>query len=145
MRPACMVFFGGCHSVHMTDKNTLVLQSCTDALKVEHGLCSEKSEWSSDDSNEVMSIKIEEEEICIKEEDERIAVLFSSIKDEPEVSPQTFHRYLRLSSVIIPFVCLPFHIKQLPVVNGIVCIYLQIMLNMRVDRKLVAALHHDTS
>jgi len=82
------------------------------------------SEWSSDDSNEFMSIKIEEEEICIKEEDEPIAVSFSSIKDEPEVSPQTFHRYLRLPSIIMPFVCLPFHIKQFPVVNGMVCIYL---------------------
>jgi len=131
--------------VHMTDKNTLVLQSCTDALRVEHGLCSKRSEWSSDDSNEVMSIKIEEEEIRIKEEDEPIAVSFSSIKDEPEVSPQIFHRYLRLPSVIMLFVCLPFHIKQLPVVNGMVCIYLQIMLNTRVERKLVAALHHDTS
>ena len=119
--------------MHMTDKNTLVLQSCTDALRVEHGLCSKRSEWSSDDSNEVMSIKIEEEEIRIKEEDEPIAVSFSSIKDEPEVSPQIFHRYLRLPSVIVPFVCLPFHIKQLPVVNGMVCIYLQIMLNTRVE------------
>ena len=117
----------------MTDKNTLVLQNCTDAPGVEHGLYSETSEWSSDDSNEVMSIKIEEEELCIKEEDEPIAVSFSSIKDEPEVSPQTFHWYLRLLSVIMQFVCLPFHIKQLPVVNGMVCIYLQIMLNMRVE------------
>jgi len=121
------------HSVHMTDKNTLVLQSCTDALRVEHGLYSETSEWSSDDKNEVMSIKIEREAICIKEEDEPIAIPFSSIKDEPEVSPQTFHWYLRLPSVIMPFVCLPFHIKQHPVVNGMVCIYLQIMLNTRVE------------
>ena len=128
----------------MTDKNMLVLQSCTDTPRVEHGLYSEKSEWSSDDSNEFMSIKIEEEEICIKEEDEPIAVSFSSIKDEPEVSPQTFHRYLRLPSVIMPFVCLPFHIKQLPV-NGMVCIYLQNLLYTRVEGKLVATLHHDTS
>ena len=117
----------------MTDKNTLVLQNCTDAPRVEHGLYSETSEWSSDDSNEVMSIKIEEEEICIKEEDEPIAVSFSAIKDEPEVSPQTFHWYQRLPSVIMPFVRLPFHIKQLPVVNGMVYIYLQIMLNTRVE------------
>ena len=131
MRPVCMVFLGGCHSVHMSDKNPLVLQSCTDALRVEHGLCSETSEWSSDDSNEVMSIKIEEEEeIYIKEEDEPITISFSSIKDEPEVSPQTFHRYLRLLSVIMPFVCLPFHIKQFPVVNGMVCIYLQCTLEV---------------
>ena len=124
MRPA--LFWGGERGqcVHMTDKNMLVLQSCTDTPRVEHGLYSEKSECSSDDSNEFMSIKIEEEEICIKEEDEPIAVSFSSIKDEPEVSPQTFHRYLRLPSIIMPFVCLPFHIKQFPVVNGMVCIYL---------------------
>ena len=73
---------------------------------MEHGLYSETSEWSSDDSNEFMSIKIEEEEMCIKEEDEPIAVSFSSIKDEPEVSPQTFHRYLRLPPVIMLSVCL---------------------------------------
>jgi hypothetical protein len=46
---------------------------------------------SSDDVNEVISIKIEEVEIHIKEEDEPIALSFSSIKYEPEVSPQTFH------------------------------------------------------
>ena len=94
MRPACIDFFfcgGRGQSAHMTDKNTLVLQSCTDAPRVEHGLYSETNEWSSDDSNEGMSIKIEEEEICIKEEDEPIAMSFSSIKDESEVSPQTFH------------------------------------------------------
>ena len=58
MRPALWGGRGQC--VHMTDKNMLVLQSCTDTPRVEHGLYSEKSEWSSDDSNEVMSIKIEE-------------------------------------------------------------------------------------
>ena len=46
---------------------------------------------SSDDSNEVISVKIEREEICIKEEVEPIAISCSSIKDEREVSPQTFH------------------------------------------------------
>ena len=78
----------------MNDENTLVLQSCTDAPRVEHGLCNETSVRSSDDSIEVINIKIEGEEIHIKEEDEPIAISFSSIKDEPEVSPQTFHRYL---------------------------------------------------
>ena len=90
----------------MTDKNMLVLQSRTDALRVENGLCSETSVRSSDDSKELISIKIEEEEIHIKEEVEPIAVSCSSIKEEPEVSPQTFHRYLRLPSIIMPFVCL---------------------------------------
>jgi hypothetical protein len=104
--------------MHISYKNTLVLQSCTDAPRLEHGLCSETSVRSSDDSIEVISIKIEAEEIHIKEEDERIAMSFSSIKDEPEVSPQTFHQYLTLSSVIMLFVCLPFHINQLPMVNG---------------------------
>jgi hypothetical protein len=75
----------------MTDKNTLVLQSGTDAPGVEHGLCSETSVRSSDDGIEVISINIEGEEIHIKEEVEPIAISFSSIKDEPEVSPQTFH------------------------------------------------------
>src|SRR5215469_2362149 len=114
-----------CQSAHMTDKDTFILQICADALRVEHGLCSETSVWSSDDHNEVISIKIKGEEICIKEEDDPIAISVSSIKDEPEVSPQTFHRYLRLPSVIMMFVCLPFHINQLPAVNGMVCIYLQ--------------------
>jgi hypothetical protein len=73
---------------------------------------------SSDDNIEVTSISIEGEEIRIKEEFEPLAISFSSIKDEPAVSPQTFHRYLRLPPVIMPFVCLPFHINQLPMVNG---------------------------
>ena len=89
--------------MHMTVKNTLVLQSCTDAPRVEHGLCGETSVLSSDDSIEVTSINIEGEELHIKEEAEPIALSFSSIKDEPEVSTQTFHRYLRLPSVIMSF------------------------------------------
>jgi hypothetical protein len=92
----------------MTDLNTLILQSCIDAPRVEHGLCSKTSVQSSDDSIEVIRIKIEKEEIHIKEEVEPIAISFSSIKDEPEVSPQTFHRYLRLPSVIMPSVIMPF-------------------------------------
>jgi hypothetical protein len=60
---------------------------------------------------------MEGEEICIKEEVEPIAISLSSIKDEPEVSPQTFRQYLGLPSVIMPFVCLPFYINELPVVN----------------------------
>ena len=79
---------------HMTDKNTLVLQSCTDALRAEHGSYCETSMQSSDDSNEVITIKIVGEAVHIKEEVEPIALSFSSIKDEPEVSPQTFHQYL---------------------------------------------------
>ena len=77
-------------SAHMTDKNMLVLQSCTDAPRVEHGLCSDTNVQSSGDGSEV-SIKIEVEEIRIKEE------------DEPEVSPQTFHVYLGLPFVIKMF------------------------------------------
>jgi len=107
----------------VTDKNTLVSQSCTDAPRVEHGLCSEASVCSSDDSNEVISIKIEGEELHIKEEAEPIAISCSSVKDEPEVSPQTFRQYLRLPPVLMPFVCLPFHINQLFTVNGMVCTY----------------------
>jgi len=102
----------------MTDKNTFILQICTDVPREEHGFCSETNLRSSDHNDEVISTKIEGEEVRIKEEDEPIAISFSSIKEEPEVSPQTFHRYLRLLSVIMLFVCLPFHIKQLPVVNG---------------------------
>jgi hypothetical protein len=91
----------------MAHKNTLVLQSCTDVPRVEHSLCSETSVRSSDDSNEVISIKIEEEqEVRIREEDEPIAISSSSIKDEPQVSPQTFYWYLGLPSVIM-LCCLP--------------------------------------
>ena len=90
----------------------MALQSCTDAPRVEHGLCNETSVPSSDDSIEVISTNIEGEEIHIKEEDEPIAISFSSIKDEPEVSLQTFHRYLGLPSVTTPFVCRPFHINS---------------------------------
>jgi hypothetical protein len=87
----------------MTDNCLLVLQSCAVALRAEHGLCSEKSVQCSDDSNEVITIKIVGEVVRIKEEDEPIAISFSTIKDEPEVSPQTFHQYLGMPSVIMPF------------------------------------------
>jgi hypothetical protein len=73
---------------------------------------------SSDDSFEDISIKIEKEEIYIKEEVEPIAISFSSIKDKPEVSPQTFLPNLRLLYVIMPsvmsFVCLQFPHKTAP-------------------------------
>ena len=97
---------GCCQSAHMTDNGMSVLQSCTVALRVEHGLFSETCVQSSDDSNEVITIKIVGEVVRIKQEDEPIDISFSSIKDEPEVSPQTFHQYLVLPSVIMPF-CLP--------------------------------------
>jgi hypothetical protein len=83
----------------MTDNVTFVLQNCTVALSVEHGLCSETAVQSSDDSNEVTTIRIVGELVHIKEEDEPIAISFSSIKEEPEVSPQTFSPV----SVIMPF------------------------------------------
>jgi hypothetical protein len=81
--------------IHMTDKNTLVLQSCTVQLTTEDGYCSDTSVQCCDDSNAVISIKIEPEE--------PIALSFSSIKVEPEVSPQTFQQYIGLPSVIMPF------------------------------------------
>jgi hypothetical protein len=76
----------------MADKNTLVLQSCTDVRSEEYDLCSEGGAQSADDCSSVISFKIEKEEIQIKEEEEPIALL-STIKVEPEVSPQTFHQY----------------------------------------------------
>jgi hypothetical protein len=85
----------------MTVKNTLVLQSCTVAPRLQHGLFSETSVRPSDDSIEVISINIEGQEVRIKEEVDPLLMSFSSIKDEPEVSPQTFHWYLRLPSVIM--------------------------------------------
>jgi hypothetical protein len=89
----------------MTDKDTLVLQSCTVALKGEHGLCREKSVPSSGDGNEVITLKIVGEVVRIKEEDDPIAISFTSIKNEPKVSPHTFHHYLGLPSVIV-LICL---------------------------------------
>jgi hypothetical protein len=68
-----------------------VIQNCTVQLTAEHGLCNQTAVQSGDGSNAVSSIT-GEEEIQIKEEEEPIALL-SLIKDEPEVSPQTFHQY----------------------------------------------------
>jgi hypothetical protein len=98
----------------MTDKNTLVLQSCTVALSVERGLYSETSVPSSGDGNEVITLKIVGEVVRIKEEDDPIAISFSSIKDEPEVSLQTFQHYLGLPSVIVPFCLSAFPHKSGP-------------------------------
>jgi hypothetical protein len=79
----------------MTDKNTFVLQSCTVPLTVEHGLCRETGVQCCGDCNAVISIKIEQEE--------PIPISYSSIKDEPEVSLQTFQLYIGLLYVIMPF------------------------------------------
>jgi hypothetical protein len=98
----------------MNDKNLLVLQSCTVALRFEHGLCSETSVQSSDHGNEVIALKIVGEVVRIKEEDKPIAVSFSSIKDEPEVSPHIFHQYQGLPFVIMPFCLSAFPHKSAP-------------------------------
>ena len=92
-------------SVLMTDKNTLVLQSCTVALNGERGLCRETSVPSSGDGNEVITLKIVGEVVRIKEEDDPIAISFTSIKNEPEVNLQTFHHWLGFPSVIV-LICL---------------------------------------
>jgi hypothetical protein len=86
-------------SAHTTVNVTFVLQNCTVALSVERGFCSETSVQSSDDSNEVITIKVVGEIVRIKEEDEPIAISFFSIKEEPEVSQQT------LSSVSVIAIC----------------------------------------
>jgi hypothetical protein len=72
----------------------LVLQSCTFALRVEHGLCSETSVQSSDVGSKIVCTKVLGEVVHIKEEDEPIAMSFSSISEEPEVSRPTFQQYL---------------------------------------------------
>jgi len=69
MKPASIVFWGGVglgQCVPMTDKNTLVLQSCTVALSVERGLCRETSVPSSGDGKEVITLKIVWEVVRIK-------------------------------------------------------------------------------
>ena len=81
-------------SAQMTDNGTLVFQSCKVGLRVEHDMFGEASVQSSGESNEVITVKIVGEAVQIKEEVEPIAISFSSIKEEPEVSPQTFHQYL---------------------------------------------------
>jgi hypothetical protein len=92
----------------------MVLQSCTVALSVERGLCSETIVPSSSDGNEVITLKTVGEVVRIKEEHDPIAISFSSIKDEPEVSLQTFHHYLVLPSVIVPFCLSAFPHKSAP-------------------------------
>ena len=79
---------------------------------------------SSDDSNEVITIKIVGEVVRIKEEDEPTTILFSSIKDEPGVSPQTFHQYLILPSVIVLFSLPVFPHKSAPYGNWKWCVYI---------------------
>jgi hypothetical protein len=76
-------------------KNVLVLQSCTVALTAEHSLCNQTAVQSADGSNPVSSIT-GEEQIRIKEDEDPLAIPISSIKDEPEVSPQTLHQYIAL-------------------------------------------------
>jgi hypothetical protein len=97
-----------------THKSTLFLQTCTVALSVEHGLCSETSVPSSGDGNDVITLKIVGEVVRIKEEFDPIAISFTSIKDEPEVSPQTFHHYMGLPTVIVPFCLSAFPHKSAP-------------------------------
>jgi hypothetical protein len=111
----------------MTHKNTGFFQRCIDATRVEHVLCSETSAQSSDDTNEVTSIKIEGEEIHIKEEDEPIAMLSSSIKEGTEVSPQIFHWYLGLPSVIMLFCLSAFPHKTAPCGEWKMSIYIYIV------------------
>jgi hypothetical protein len=118
----------------MSDRNTLVLQSSTVSLTAEHGLCGETSVQCSDDSSAVISIKVEQEE--------PIPISFSTIKDEPEVSLQTFQQCVGLLSVIMSF---NINLPTLVIGNDLcVCIYIY-MLNTGVELKLVTALHHDRS
>jgi hypothetical protein len=86
----------------MTDDGMLVLQSCTVPLTGEYSLCGETSVQSCSDGTAEIRVIIKEE-IHIKEEDEPITMSSSSIKEEPEVSRQTFHQYLGLPSVNVPF------------------------------------------
>jgi hypothetical protein len=108
------VGFGVGQGVHMTDTNMLVLQSCTVALSDERGLCSETSMPSSSAGNDVITLKIVGEVVRIKEEVDPIAISFNSIKDEPEVSPQTFQHYLGLPCVIVSFCLSAFPHKSAP-------------------------------
>jgi hypothetical protein len=87
-------------------------------MTAEHSLCNQTAVQSADGSNAVCSVTTEEEQIQTKEEEAPFAIPISSIKDEPEVSPQTFHQYIGLLSVILPF-CLPaFTHKSAHNVNG---------------------------
>jgi hypothetical protein len=88
---------------------------------------------SSDDGIDVISFSIEGEEVHLKEEVGPIAESFSSIKDEPEVSPQTFRRYVSLPSLIMPFCLSAFLHKSAPYVEWKWSIHIYGVLNMRVE------------
>lgn len=88
----------------MIDKGTMVLQICTDFLKVEPGSVSETCPAFSRDGDHIIDIKVEEDPMPIN---------FPGIKAEHEVSVMsvcpvlgTLHRYLELCIVSLISICL---------------------------------------
>jgi hypothetical protein len=62
----------------------LVLQSCTDSLRVLPGSSTETFPTSSDGTYDFGNIKVEEDYLGIKQEEVLEEVTFSDIKSEPE-------------------------------------------------------------
>jgi hypothetical protein len=95
----------------MIDKGTMVLQICTDFLKVEPGSISETCLTSSHVGDKIIDVKVEEDPMPIN---------FPGIKAEHEVSCMSvcpllciFHRYPELCTVFLISVCGSVHMKHL--------------------------------
>jgi hypothetical protein len=74
---------------------SLILQNCTDLLKVELGSCSEACLTSCHDGNEVIDIKVEEV-VDREEEEDPLLITFPVIKAEHEVSSVYLPSFLSL-------------------------------------------------
>jgi hypothetical protein len=68
----------------MVDIGMLVLQNCVDLLKAEPDSCS-SSCVTSDDGSQTIDVKVEEDP-DVKEEQDPLAMTFSSVRSEHEVS-----------------------------------------------------------
>jgi hypothetical protein len=69
------------------DDGTVLLQNCMDFQKDMQGSCSESCPTSCD-ANQIVSIKVEDVS-DIEEEEDPLALRYSGIKTEPEVSCMT--------------------------------------------------------
>jgi hypothetical protein len=89
----------------------MVLQHCMDVLKDEPGSCNEACSASSDDGNQIIDIKVEED-TDIKEEDDSEQTKSPVTGTESEVSRMsacpalwTFHKYSEVCTVFLIFIC----------------------------------------
>jgi hypothetical protein len=96
----------------------VVLQNCTNLLKVVPGSCSETNLTSSHDGNQVINIKVEKVTDIQEEEEDPLLTEFPVIKAEHEVSCMsvctflgTFQKCVGLPVVYLITICL--HVKHL--------------------------------